>query len=251
MKGINFKILMNCTLMLFLNFGFINLSDSSSITTSPVVTFKKIQSIYHNFKTIELDIRYTVKDYSNPKAIIETFKAKSVSSRNNYYIQSIDSKSIFGNDLKLTVSDIERMIIVEKRDSIEKPKFINYNIEEIDSFNLITKNGLKEVGNDKIGILSYQPLVPMYSKVDLLYDKETYKLKGFNLYLADSFKDADFGNVKQPVIEIRYLTQKINLPLDEGFYFNTNTYIKKSGKKYIGIGKYQNYEIIDLDIQNP
>jgi len=230
---------------IYIAFLVIALSSFKQID-EPAETYKKIQQVYNNFKTLYLETSYSVVDVSGTPKVIESFSGKVVASGKLYFIESIDSKSIYAKGIKVLISDKEQTIIVQKRDTTDIPHIINYDVSLLDSAEKLTDKGFMEIGNKKQGVITYAPILGGFRKVDLLYNKTNYHLKGVNMFLRTSFTDQEYGEIEKPVIRVRYKKQEINQPVAQ-YYFSTSKYVLQSNGKYVGVGKYRNYEIINQD----
>lgn len=81
-------------------------------------------------------------------------------------------------------------------------------------------------------------------RVEISFDLKSFELKRIYVVLADGIEDNE-GKDHEQAIEIIYKTFIKNSDIPAST-FSTEKYVRKQGKKYIPVGEYKSYKIIDL-----
>lgn len=204
---------------------------------------RKLAVKYKNTKEYYGEIRYEVFDAKKSETVVESFDGICAYNVQNFYIKSIDCENVLNEKHKILVSDDEKTIFLGKRDSLDDGSKYIFNPRNFDSIQLVAIGGLQlEKNSADLYTITYIPRFEDWSKISLSFNPNTFEVKMVLMWVGESYQDADFGNVDDPVVRCIYSKQSFDQPLDPNL-FRSDKYFALVGDKIQGVGRFAGYEV--------
>lgn len=236
------KIIFNAFLIIFL---FIGSAYINKETQDVKGDFQKISKVFSENKNISFKMSYLL--YRNYKSSVP------IEVKNGYF-KRIGDKQFVNIDGFLTLYLKDMLLVV---DSTNKTILIGNPIKfDMKSLNIFPLDSMKKfysnmevLSEDKttktVKLQIAKNIVSPTNAISISYNKESYFVNKIVLFYREKIKfnesDKETTQMRLEVVLSDY--QKVDDSKD--FEFSSNHYIQKQKHKYVGVGIYKSYKILD------
>jgi len=200
----------------------------------------QLQSATETNKPISYEVKYWF--YENLVAQIpsDSMVFKIIQQKNAFVMEAGDYMIWQQGDRGLTIDNSDKKIYLQRN--------AKTNVFDLSKFKDLAENfGLNlnlEKQNDTFNKLTFDAPQASNTKITITYNSSTYRLMNTSLYIdVPSLGEEEFN---QTHFEAVYSNYK---ELDS-FPTKLSSFISKRKSTWVGIGKYQNYKVIEIETAN-
>ena len=225
--------------ILFFSLKLISQENAKSI-------LKEFKDRYISTENYQTDVFYEVYKGHDSKIPHQKSTGVVYKNGNSAYSKIGDVEIIDTKEMHLRVNHDEKAILIANSQQNNTPN--QFDLESL--FDYLDIDTLEVNPSSWKIVLKAKPITQLpFSSIEITIDKNTFRLKKQVFYyinkidFSQNVKQSEFDSAKLVVKYKNYKTKNFTL---SNTIFKISKYVLKSKQKYIGAGKYENYDIIDI-----